>query len=229
MRRRPPGVEKLLRTTTTVEPLPTGANVNFQVPLAVTRRKSVSGTAHVHPEAILRPSKLELLAGWLPSQSWFDADPASLERVAFFRFVDPDGEVGIDCMILASNGCYFHVPVTWRAEPLEDGDLIGTLEHSVLGTRYCYDGPSDHVYIRELARVIRTCDSDADILAEGTDEVRERSIAVAGTGSSSGGKLSEDPHVIRTLDGLWPTADAHLVATWQPADAKRCDVLATLD
>lgn len=189
----------------------------------------MSGTAHVHPEAILSPSKLELLAGWLGDQDWFDGDPGHLERVAAFRFVDPDGEVGLDCMIIRSGESFFHVPVTWRSEPLDGGRLVGTLEHSVLGTRYCYDGPSDAVYTTELARVIRTADSDSDILAEGSDEVRERAIEVQGSGSTSGSKLPGEPVLIRKLDGTWPTADAHLIATWRPDGAGRRDVLATLD
>ena len=189
----------------------------------------MSGTANVHPEATLQPSKLELLAKWLPGQEWFNGDPVSLKTVAAFRFVDPDGEVGLDCMILAAGGSYFHVPVTWRAQPLEGGNLIGSLEHSVLGTRYCYDGASDPVYITELARVIRAADTDADIVAEGETEARARSIVVEGTGSSSGSKLSGVPHVVRLLDGHWPTADAHLTGTWRPNGAGRRDVLATLD
>lgn len=189
----------------------------------------MSGTAHVHPEATLTPSKIELLSGWLGSQDWFDGDPSQLQRVAAFRFADPDGEVGLDCMIIASGESFFHVPLTWRAEPLSGGELVGTLEHSVLGTRYGYDGPSDPVYMIELARVIRTADSDSDILAEGSDEVRERAIEVKGSGSSSGSKLSGEPFIVRKLDGTWPTADAHLVATWRPNGAGRRDVLATLD
>lgn len=189
----------------------------------------MSGTAHVHPEATLTPGKMELLSAWLPTQEWFDADPAQLERVAAFRFVDAGGEVGLDCMIIGSTGAFFHVPVTWRDAPLAKGSLIGTLEHSVLGTRYCYDGPSDPVYITELARVIREADVDADVVAEGSDEAREHSIAVEGTGSASGGKLCGVPQVLRALDGTWPTADAHLIGTWHPDGAGRRDVLAILD
>ncbi len=188
----------------------------------------MSGTAHVHPAAKLTPGKMELLSEWLSDQEWFSGDPLQLERVAAFRFVDPDGEVGLDCMIIDSAGSLFHIPVTWRAAPLDDGSLIGTLEHSVLGIRYCYDAPSDPVYMAELARVIREADVDADILAEGSDEVREHTIAVKGTGSVSGHALSGIPLVLRALDGIWPIADAHLIGTWHPGGLGRRDVLATL-
>ena len=43
----------------------------------------MSGTAEVHQGATLTPSKLELLATWLPQQPWFDASDASdVERIA---------------------------------------------------------------------------------------------------------------------------------------------------
>ena len=188
----------------------------------------MSGTAHIHPDAELRPGKMELLTAWLPTQPWFDGDPTRLERVAAFRLVDPDGEVGLDCMLVASAGALFHVPVTWRGAPLADGELIGTLEHSVLGKRWCYDAPSDPVYVTELARVIREADTDADVVAEGDDEARARTMTIRGSGPSSGKKLGDDPEVLRKLDGIWPEADAHLVGTWQPHGEKRSDVLATL-
>ena len=136
----------------------------------------MSGTAEVHTTATLSPSKLELLAEWLPKQAWFNGDPADLERVAFWRFVDPDGEVGIDSMLIRSGEAIYHVPVTWRAEPLDEGDLIGTLEHSELGTRYGYDAVSDPVYVVELLRVIHEGDTEAD-LSRG-----EKSMTVEGSG-----------------------------------------------
>lgn len=49
-----------------------------------------------------RPSKLELLAGWLPNQPWLDRDAGDLRRVAAYRFVDPDGEVGTETLLVAS-------------------------------------------------------------------------------------------------------------------------------
>lgn len=49
----------------------------------------MSGTAEIH-DATLTPTKLELLAGWLPKQEWFFGDADDLTRVAAYRFVDPD-------------------------------------------------------------------------------------------------------------------------------------------
>ena len=41
-----------------------------------------SGTAEIHSDATLIPSKLELLAAWLPKQAWFAGDAGVLTRVA---------------------------------------------------------------------------------------------------------------------------------------------------
>ena len=43
--------------------------------------------------ATIRPTKLELLTDWVPSQPW--GEPV-LDLVGAFRFDDPDGEVGIE-------------------------------------------------------------------------------------------------------------------------------------
>ena len=93
----------------------------------------MSGTATIH-EAQLTPSKLELLAQWLPSQPWFTGDAGDLERVASFRFVDPDGEVGIETMIVRSGGVVYQVPLTYRDEALdgEDAYLVGTFDRAHL-------------------------------------------------------------------------------------------------
>jgi hypothetical protein len=157
----------------------------------------MSGTAELH-EATLTPTKLELLAGWLPSQSWFAGTPDDLTRLASYRFVDPDGEVGIETMLVTSSGVAYQVPMTYRAEPLDEADdsLIGTLEHSVLGMRYVYDAVGDPVYMVELMRVIHEGDTEAD-LSRG-----EKSMTVEGSGivpvSNAAG---ESMRVVRVLDG----------------------------
>ena len=52
-------------------------------------------------KADLRPSKMGLLNGWLPSQPWFSGDAeAGITKVASFRFDDPDGEVGIETLLV---------------------------------------------------------------------------------------------------------------------------------
>lgn len=157
----------------------------------------MSGTAEIH-DATLTPTKLELLSGWLPGQPWFVGGVRDLSIVAKYRFVDPDGDVGIETLIVRSGGVTYQVPMTYRGAPLVDGEefLIGELDHSVLGRRYCYDAPGDPVYVAELFRVIHEGDNEAD-LSRG-----EKSMTVRGTGivrvSNAAG---EAVRVIRVLDG----------------------------
>lgn len=187
----------------------------------------MSGTATVH-HAELKPTKLELLAQWLPSQPWFEGDAHDLERVGAYRFVDPDGEVGIETLLVRSGGLTYQVPLTYRAEPLEDAGsyLIGTLEHSVLGSRYVYDAVGDPVYVAELIRVIHEADNEAD-LSQG-----EKSMSVLGSGITAVSNAAmQAARLIRVLDG----AHNHtaiplgiLEGTWAEDGHERNEVLATI-
>ncbi len=188
----------------------------------------MSGTAEIH-EAKLTPTKLELLAGWLPSQSWFAGSADDLTRVASYRFVDPDGEVGIETMLVRSNGVTYQVPLTYRSEPLAEADdsLIGTMEHSVLGTRYTYDAVGDPVYMVELLRVIHEGDTEAD-LSSG-----QKSMTVLGSGivpvSNAAG---ESMRVVRVLDGSHIPGNrvplGTLTGTWTDGDVEQEQVLVVL-
>lgn len=44
--------------------------------------------------------------------------------------------------------------MTYRSEPLPGAELIGTIEHGVLGTRYVTLGTTDAVYVTEMIRTI---------------------------------------------------------------------------
>ncbi len=191
----------------------------------------MSGTADVYTQATLSPSKLELLAPWLVQQSWFEGDAADLERVAFFRFVDPAGEVGLDSMLIASGGAIYHVPVTWRGSELEGGELIGTLEHSELGTRYCYDATTDPVYVSELVRVITEGDTGSAITNVETGEPLPATAEVVGSGVTPGVDAQGAVRLIRVLDAEHEDTHAArgvLTATWTHDGVEREDVLAVL-
>ncbi|MDQ5975298.1 MAG: hypothetical protein QG661_2507 [Actinomycetota bacterium] len=125
--------------------------------------------AIVH-RAELTPTKLELLAAWLPTQAFFE-DGGPIDRVATFRLDDPAGEVGVETFIVSSGHRLFHVPMTYRSSPVDDGVLIGEMEHSVLGHRFVYDGPSDPVYVAVTTEAIVTGAQDVDMFfADGTPD-----------------------------------------------------------
>lgn len=191
----------------------------------------MSGVADIYTQTTLSPTKLELLAAWLPQQSWFSGDASDLERPAAFRFVDPEGEVGLDCMIITSGGAAYHVPVTWRGAELEGGELIGTLDHGVLGTRYCYDATTDPVYIAELVRVIREGDTGSDITNVETGQPLPATAEVSGSGVTPGVDAQGQVRLIRVLDAEHEDTHAArgvLTATWTWDGQQREDVLAVL-
>jgi Maltokinase N-terminal cap domain len=144
----------------------------------------------------LHPSKLELLARWLPEQDWFRGagyrGTAELTRAGGFRLDDPAGEVGIEFMVvLAGAGQAYLLPMTYRAAPLEDAEggpidgaaLIGTAQHGVLGPRWIYDGEHDPVLRAQLAALLRgevlaQAQSQSDTL-DPTVQVRPAAGAVA--------------------------------------------------
>lgn len=140
--------------------------------------------------AELRPTKLELLTSWLPTREWWDgADTTTLRLVASYRFDDPAGDVGIETLLVkADDGPVVQVPVTYRAAPLEGtATLLATMEHSVLGRRWVYDGCTDPVYVSVLATVIETGGTHAEqfVDVEGRLERREPTARVQGSGKAA--------------------------------------------
>jgi hypothetical protein len=170
--------------------------------------------AIVH-RAELKPSKLELLAAWLPRCAWF-AESGPIERVSAFRFDDPAGDVGIETFIVGSGPERYHVPLTYRSAPLADGGLVGTLDHSVLGPRWVYDGPSDPVYVSTVRDVIVDAARDVDmVLDDGTPVPRlEWWGSAAGSGAGPEAR-SLRLHVARHLPGDPPAGAPTLSATWR--------------
>lgn len=141
--------------------------------------------------AKLRPTKIELLVEWVPTQPWaVDVDTTTLESVGAFRFDDPDGEVGVETHLLrAANGQIIQVPLTYRARALEGADdsLITKMHHSVLGERWVYDASVDPVYAETLAATILLGGEQAELIYVGGEspQKREATTLVRGSGSPS--------------------------------------------
>ncbi|WKD31552.1 maltokinase N-terminal cap-like domain-containing protein [Streptomyces xanthophaeus] len=110
----------------------------------------------------MSPGKLELLAGWLPLRPWYRGGTGGpqLSKAGGFRLDDPEGEVGIEFMVVtdtAGDGpVTYLVPLTYRGAPLEGAEdgLIGTSEHGVLGRRWIYDGTHDVVLVEQLLALL---------------------------------------------------------------------------
>ena len=168
--------------------------------------------AIVH-RAELRPSKLELLAEWLPTCAWFDG-AVPVERVSAFRFDDPAGAVGIETFIIGSGDLRFHVPLTYRDSPLDGGSLVGTLDHSVLGERWVYDGPSDPVYVGVVRDVIVRGLTDVDMVLDDGTPVPRLDWWGRAVGSGVEGPGPQGLIVARRLPSEAPSGAPFLAASW---------------
>ncbi|MBD3003212.1 1,4-alpha-glucan branching protein [Streptomyces sp. 5-10] len=139
----------------------------------------------------LSPTKLELLTPWLPRQPWYAAArrPPELSRVGGFRLDDPEGEVGIEFMVVQDDAgdrpAWYHVPMTYRAAPLDGAEqaLIGTAEHGVLGRRWIYDGPHDPVLVAQLVALLQ---GRAEPQAQSQSHTPDPSVTAEVTGAGLG-------------------------------------------
>ncbi|WP_228978052.1 1,4-alpha-glucan branching protein [Streptomyces sp. DH12] len=129
----------------------------------------------------MEPTKLELLAAWLPAQPWYQGTGGKplLDRVGGWRLDDPEGAVGIEFMVVvdASGDAprSYHVPLTYRGAPLAGAEhaLVGTTEHGVLGTRWVYDGAHDPVLVAAVRALLR---GDAEPQAQSESDTPDPTV-----------------------------------------------------
>jgi hypothetical protein len=155
--------------------------------------------------ATVRPSKLELLAGWVPDRRWGAAAAGTeLEQLGAYRFDDPAGEVGTETFVLRAGDTLLHVPLTYRGAPVPElaEHLVGTTEHSVLGRRWVYDACADPVHVAALAAAVLTGAAQAEEYFEvdGRREDRARTVHVTGSGTAAGVGPLGTPTVSDTAD-----------------------------
>lgn len=137
--------------------------------------------------ATLVPTKAELLSAWLTGEP---------EVLGAFRYDDPAGEVGIEAFLVRVGDQVRHVPLTYRGAPYDGATLVGTMEHSVLGTRWVYDGTTDPVALGCYQRALAGEQEQAVLELWDAGELVDR--------------LPGSVVVRREGEG----ADARLVATW---------------
>ncbi|MBB6119425.1 maltokinase N-terminal cap-like domain-containing protein [Nocardiopsis algeriensis] len=105
-------------------------------------------------KATLVPDKPTLISAWLDGRPWAGRGPD--EILGAYRFDDPEGEVGVEVFLLRRGGRLLQVPLAYRGAPLPGGEeyLVGTVEHSVLGPRWVYDGTRDEVAVACFRRAL---------------------------------------------------------------------------
>ena len=198
----------------------------------------------------LKPTKLELLASWLPSRPWYRGGTGEPELVKSggFRLDDPQGEVGIEFMVVTDvsgpQPAAYLVPLTYRGAVLEQAEhaLIGTAEHGVLGRRWVYDGCHDPVLVSQLLALIEGRVQAQDQNISGAPD-RQVTRVYRGAALASGefaaavddreGTGLAGPHgaVMRVSRFLRPNADdaaapapeatGHVAGCWQTPDGDR--------
>lgn len=151
------------------------------------RRTLCSRFVALFHRATLEPSKEEIIADWVPRHAWGPASGTQIEVIGSYRFDDPDGRVGMEAFLARADGHLLHVPLTYRDAPLDDGPegaLITTMQHSVLGTRWVYDGLQDPIFLMMLAAVSMTGQGEALGMAvyDGRWYVAPTNVRIAGGG-----------------------------------------------
>ncbi len=167
-------------------------------------------------QTTMSPTKLELLASWLPGQPWYTGSGRApdLVRAGGFRLDDPQGEVGIEFMAVTDRSggraTTYHVPMTYRGEALDaiSSALIGTAEHGVLGRRLIYDGAADPVLVAQLvalmqgkARAQAQTASDTPDTTVAWTPVSQARLSVSGSPVLSGDATGTEILVPAVTDG----------------------------
>jgi hypothetical protein len=160
--------------------------------------------AEIH-RTTMTPGKLELLAGWLPKRPWFIGNAAAplLGKAGGFRLDDPEGEVGIEVMVVTDasvDGAVtsYLVPMTYRGAPLGGAAdaLIGTSEHGVLGRRWIYDAGHDPVFVTQLMALLQ-----GDVEAQHQSESDTADPSVAREWRAAGRVAIGASRAVDTADG----------------------------
>jgi len=137
-------------------------------------------------QATVAPTKAELIERWAPTQPWGPPAGEPLTVIGAFRFDDPDGEVGMETHLVRAAGTVMQIPLTYRGTPVEGAEaaLIGEMQHSVLGTRWVYDGLGDALFVTMLAAVTMTGQGEALGMAvyDGRWHVAPANVRILGGG-----------------------------------------------
>lgn len=146
--------------------------------------------AIVHPDAVLRPTKPELVHQWLEAADWFDGDPGAVEVKPRFsyRFDDPAGRVGVETLVVRDGERFLQLPLTYREAPLDGADLwlLTTMEHSVLGKRWIYDGVGDPVLVAAFIAAMVGGLPSAGLELETAGEHRAADTLIRAEGTGAG-------------------------------------------
>ncbi|WP_116247638.1 hypothetical protein [Nocardiopsis sp. FIRDI 009] len=180
-------------------------------------------------KATITPSKEILIGAWLDGRPWAGRGPDQV--LGKYRFDDPEGEVGVESFLLRRGDRLIHLPLTYRGAPLpgHDDHLVGTMEHSTLGTRWVYDGTKDEVAVACYRRALAGEQEQAELEVWEDGRLVERraqQVLVStepgtggdGAGTAQGGRvllpyvLDHEPEGRRRLRARWGDERAVIAA-----------------
>ncbi|HST66715.1 MAG TPA: hypothetical protein VLM05_16125, partial [Mycobacteriales bacterium] len=95
------------------------------------------------------------------------------------------------------------VPLTYRGAPLDGAEdaLVCTMDHSVLGPRWIYDGCADPVGVRALATAVLTGGQEAGLDYDSGSGIEKRQPTVRVTGSGTPGAAVPAIDTVTAVDG----------------------------
>lgn len=134
-------------------------------------------------DADLSPSKTEILRSFLAGRSW--GESGELELLGAYRFDDPEGEVGVECHLVKMGETTYHLPLAYRPARVEGAEehLLATMQHSVLGERFVYDGLGDEAALECFGRALCGLQEQEDLRIVADDdspiEVQPQTVSVA--------------------------------------------------
>jgi len=136
--------------------------------------------AKVYSTTVLNPTKAEIL-----HQQF-----GPVTNIGAFRFVDPNGKVGIETLLVReTDGALLQFPVTYREQRISDTHEVGTTEHSHLGTRHITKIVADPVAVTEIIRVILEGDTNVQRSDGKTSPYEIRGTGTAGVDNLTLGNI----------------------------------------
>ncbi len=112
---------------------------------------------------------------------------------------------GMETHLVTAGGTLLHIPLTYREKPLAGAEdaLIVEMQHSVLGTRWVYDGLRDPLLVVMLAAVAMTGQGEALGMAmyDGRWYVAPSKVRIQGGGCTQE-RVSVDGFEIGHVDAM---------------------------
>ncbi|MEO6091127.1 MAG: hypothetical protein ABIQ18_49295 [Umezawaea sp.] len=172
----------------------------------------------IHVGATLTPPFREFLPPWVARQPWYRGTSVpALRPVGFFRFEDPAGQVGLETHLVTDGSNLYQIPLTYRGARADGLALVTTAEHSVLGTRWIYDGQADPLWRERVLHVVRTGGVSDPSSRQGVGNAEALGEQLV-PGPLTADSVRVEPRRVLTTGtpALPPDAVGLLMGTWYP-------------